>query len=92
MTAGGGIRIGTYLYEYALREHSGSTRVLLRDRYFDGRDDGTEVVGGDFVRVPRLRILQTHGDFPIGLAHETQVSSLEKGRDSRVTIQVSQPS
>ena len=77
--------------EYVLRDHLGSTRVVLRDRYFDVRDvtQLAEVSADDEPIVatwrPVLRILQVNDYYPFGQSLEVQVPGSQRGRDYRYT-------
>ncbi len=54
-------------YEYALKDHLGSTRVLLRDRYFDSRDIKHSVspIGSVDQGSPFVNILQVNDYYPL---------------------------
>lgn len=62
-----------FLHQFALRDRLGSTRIMLKDRYFDARD-GYRGPSGSF----EPEVLQVNDYYPFGLNHETQVAQQSK--------------
>ncbi len=74
----------TWTYEFVLRDHLGSSRVVLRDRYFDSRD-GQYTVGGDPGDPPVYEavVKQVDDYYPFGLRIDDQASA--RGQDYEFT-------
>lgn len=62
-----------FQHQFALRDRLGSTRIMLKDRYFDARD-GYRGPSGFF----EPEVLQVNDYYPFGLNHETQVAQQSK--------------
>ena len=73
-----------WTYEFVLRDHLGSARVVLRDRYFDERD-GRYVLGGEpgDPLVYNAVVLQVDDYYPFGMRIDDQASA--RGQDYEYT-------
>lgn len=75
-----------WTYEFVLRDHLGSCRVVVRDRYFDSRD-GQYTVGGDPGDPPVYEavVRQVDDYYPFGLRIDDQASVREQDYQNTYT-------
>ncbi len=71
-----------WTYEFALKDHLGSTRVVLRDRYFDERD-GLYEVGNSTTPIYKAIVTQVDDYYPFGLRIDDQAQP--RGQDFQYT-------
>ena len=74
--SGDGEPTGGWTYRFVLRDHLNATRVVLADRFFDGRDFTYPTsLSGTFGAVPQVNepeLIEVADHYPFGLEHDLQ--------------------